>query len=91
MVVINRNRNTAIAVKRTKYAVLLVLMKSGRLATAYVQQETFASTWQELKEPLDSAIEKFCLHAQKNGATQSALNALKKLKEGQAGASMRLF
>ncbi|BBP00993.1 hypothetical protein SFSGTM_17010 [Sulfuriferula nivalis] len=91
MVVINRNRKTALAVRRTGCAVLMIVMRSGKLTTSYVKHQEFETEWREMKKSMEQALITFSRHAKKNGATQSALNALKKLTKEQESASLRLF
>lgn len=91
MVVINRNRKTALAVRRTSCAVLMIIMRSGKLTTSYVKHAEFQSEWREMSASLDRAIAKFTRHAEKNGATTAAQNALKKIVKEQKTASLRLF
>lgn len=91
MVVINRNRNTALAVRRTGRAVLMIIMRSGKLTTSYVQHKTFQTDWREIEGSLDRALTIFIEHAEKSGATLSAKNALKKMVIARDTASLRLF
>ncbi|MDR3392893.1 MAG: hypothetical protein P4L77_14280 [Sulfuriferula sp.] len=91
MVVINRNRKTALAVRRTSCAVLMIVMRSGKLTTSYVKHQEFQNEWHEIDDSLDHALSIFAEHAEKNGATLSAQNALKKLAKEQETASLRLF
>lgn len=91
MVVINRNRKTALAVRRTSSAVLMIIMRSGRLNTTYVKHQEFQSEWREIDDSIDHALATFADHAEKNGATQSVFNALKKIAKEQEIASLRLF
>ena len=91
MVVINRNRKTALAVRRTNCAVLMIVMRSGKLTTSYVKHQEFQAEWREINNSLDHAITRFTRHAEKNGATQAVQNALKKIAKAQKMASLRLF
>ena len=91
MVVINRNRKTALAVRRTSCAVLMIVMRSGKLSTSYVKHQEFQSEWREIDDSLDHAIATFSEHAEKNGATLAVKTALKKIAKEQKLASLRLF
>ncbi|WP_124949074.1 hypothetical protein [Sulfuriferula thiophila] len=91
MVVINRNRKTALAVRRTGCAVLMIVMRSGKLTTSYVKHREFETDWREMGDSLDHAIATFTEHAEKNGATQAVKIALKKIAKEQEVASLRLF
>jgi len=91
MVVINRNRKTALAVRRTSRAVLMIVMRSGKLTTSYVKHQEFQTEWREIDDSLDHAIATFAEHAEKNGATLAAKSALKKIAKEQEMASLRLF
>ena len=91
MVVINRNRKTALAIRRTNSAVLMIIMRSGKLTLSYVKAQQFQTEWRELTDSLDHAIATFSMHAEKNGATLAVQRALKKIAAAQAMASYRLF
>lgn len=91
MIVFNRNRVTALAVRRTNSAVLMIIMRSGKLTTTYVKHVAFQTEWREMSASLERAIAKFTKHAELNGATQAAHNALKKIAKAQKTASLRLF
>lgn len=91
MVVINRNRKTALAVRRTGSAVLMIVMRSGKLTTSYVKHHEFQAEWREIDDSLEHAITTFAEHAEKNGATAAVKNALRKIAKEQETASLRLF
>ena len=91
MVVINRNRKTALAVRRTNCAVLMIVMRSGKLTTTYVKHQEFQTEWREIDDSLDHALATFSEHAAKSGATQAVKSALRKIAKEQESASLRLF
>jgi hypothetical protein len=91
MVVTNRNRKTALAIRRTEQAVLVIIMRSGKLTTSYIKHQDFEKEWREIGDPLERGLDTFVKHAELNGATKAAQNALRKITKEHKNASLRLF
>lgn len=91
MMVINKNRKTALAVRRTECAVAIIVMRSGKLSISYVKHHVFQKEWQELDGVLEHGISIFKDHAKKNGATLAAKRALIKFSKELEISSLRLF
>ena len=91
MVVINRNRKTALAIRRTERAILVVVMRSGKLTTSYIKHQDFEKEWREISDSLERALDTFVKHAELNGATKAASNALRKIAKEYERSSLRLF
>jgi hypothetical protein len=81
VVVFNRNRTTAIAIRRNRDDVVLVPLVSGILHVLHINAVEFQQEWVELSNySIDLALTKFIDHAQRVGATKEALTALLAIK-----------
>lgn len=90
MVVINRNRHIALAVRRDKRGVVLVPMSSGHLSAEHLTDKEFAAEWQEYAYPLAKALGRFLTHMARHGATKEAREGLERLRDNPAALCERL-
>jgi hypothetical protein len=84
MVVFNRSRTTAIAVRRDAKGVVLIPMSAGLLHLLHLTDAEFQKDWKEIPSgSLTHALEKFLAHAERVGATKEAREALDELRRAQ--------
>ena len=76
---INRHRNVAVAVRRSRAGVTIIAHSAGKLALQRISDSDFRDTWQEYDYPLDRLLERFLAHARLVGATKAALVAIERL------------
>lgn len=79
MVVINRQRTTAIVIRHRGDSVTLVPMKSGRLSARTVAFDEFRHEWREAGYSLSQALTTFLAHTMKWGASLDVVRGLEKL------------
>lgn len=81
MVVINRNRVTAIVIRHDGGKVVLVPMTGGKLSALHLSARMFHEEWQETDYALTKALDVFLSHASERGASRETLSGLKRLRE----------
>lgn len=79
MVVTNSTRTTAIVIRNDGDHVILVPMKSGKLAARTLSFEQFRREWQETGYALSLALTTFLSHVMKWGASGEARKGLERL------------
>lgn len=90
MVVINRTRHIAIAVRRDRHGVVIVPMSSGSLSAVHLTDKEFASAWTEYNYSLEKALDRFLAHVSAKGATKEAQESLQKLKNDPVALAPRI-
>ncbi len=76
---INRHRNIAVAVRRSRAGVAIIAHSAGKLTLQQLSDGDFRESWQEYDYPLDKLLERFLLHARLVGASKEALHAIERL------------
>lgn len=76
---INRHRNIAVAVRRSRAGVSIIAHSAGKLVLQQLSDRDFRDSWQEYDYPLDKLLERFLAHARLVGATKGALAAIERL------------
>lgn len=79
MIVINRNRTTAIVIRHRGDNVTLVPMKSGRLSAKTMSFAEFRRDWNETGYALAQGLTTFLAHIMKWGASLEVVKGLEKL------------
>lgn len=79
MIVINRNRTTAIVIRHRGDNVTLVPMKSGRLSARTVSFAEFRRDWNETGYALAQGLTTFLAHIMKWGGSLEVVKGLEKL------------
>lgn len=91
MVLIDRNRHIAIALRRGRAGVVIVEHTPRRLACRALSEREFREDWQECDYPLAEAVERFLGFAASVGATRQALAALERLRGDPLALAPRLI
>lgn len=91
MVLINRERRIAIAIRRERSGVAIVEHSPGRLSLQHLSDKDFLAEWQEYDYPLDKALDRFMAHANEAGATKQALKAIERLRNDPVALAPRLI
>ena len=91
MVLINRERHIAIAIRRERAGVAIVEHSPGRLSLQHLSDKEFQEEWQEYDYPLDKALDRFIAHANEVGATKQALKAIDRLRNDPVALAPRLI
>ena len=76
---INRHRNVALAVRRSRSGVAIIAHGAGKLSLQVLADEDFRADWQEYDYPLDQLLARFLAHAREVGATKAALSAIERM------------
>ncbi len=84
MLVGNRQRVTAIVLRRDRRGLWLVPMSAGTLHAVHVDDTVFRADWHVLDYPLDQALARFIAHARVAGATRAARDGLQRLADQRA-------
>jgi hypothetical protein len=81
MLVSNRQRVTAIVLRRDRRGLWLVPMAAGVLHALHIEDAKFRADWHEIDYPMEKALDNFLRHARSVGATRSARAGLESLHE----------
>ena len=90
-VLINRHRNIAVAVRRSRAGVAIIAHSAGKLTLQRISDSDFRETWQEYDYPLDKLLDRLLMHARRIGATKGALNAIERLCDDPMVTAPRLI
>lgn len=92
-VVLNRQRNVALAVRRDRHrcCVLLIQMASGPLGLTRISDKEFAADWRVVPYPFSKALERFLEHAKEHSATAEARAVLERLTRTTDACTEDLF
>ena len=88
---INRHRNIAVAIRRSRKGVAIVAHEAGKLSLQHLPDREFLDTWQEYDYPLDQLLDRFLQHARDVGATKEARHAIESLRADAAALAPRLL
>lgn len=88
---INRHRNIALAIRRSRAGVAVIAHCAGKLSLQLLPPREFLESWQEYDYPLEQLLERFLAHARSVGASKAALNAIESLRADKAALAPRLL